>query len=89
MGNVDDTLQAIDAALDAEDTEAALDLAVKAVQRFPADADVRAAYGEALWAMVSSVHLAVPGVDYAAHAAEYRARTDAALSRYAQRHGAI
>jgi predicted Zn-dependent protease with MMP-like domain len=51
MGNVDDTLQEIDAALDAEDSEAALGLAVAAVQRFPTNPDVRAAYGEALWAM--------------------------------------
>jgi predicted Zn-dependent protease with MMP-like domain len=51
MASVDETLQAIDAALDSEDSEAALKLAVEAVQRFPSNPDVRAAYGEALWAM--------------------------------------
>jgi thiamine kinase-like enzyme len=34
---------------------------------------------EALWAMVSGVHLKTPGVDYAAHARDYLARTDEAV----------
>ena len=31
---------------------------------------------EALWAMVSDVHLKTPGVDYKAHARDYLARFD-------------
>ena len=34
---------------------------------------------EALWAMVSDVHLKTPGVDYAAHARDYLARVDLAM----------
>jgi len=48
---------------------------------------VASALREAVWAMVSAIHLAVPGADYRAHAADYLARTDAALARYAERHG--
>jgi thiamine kinase-like enzyme len=48
---------------------------------------VASALREAVWAMVSAIHLAVPGADYRAHAADYLARTDAALARYADRHG--
>jgi thiamine kinase-like enzyme len=44
---------------------------------------------EALWAMVSAIHLAVPGVDYRAHANDYLARTEAALASYEQRHGPL
>lgn len=36
---------------------------------------------EALWAMVSDVHLKTPGIDYLAHAKEYLARTEAAVAR--------
>ncbi len=36
---------------------------------------------EALWAMVSDVHLKTPGVDYAAHARDYLARTDRLMRR--------
>jgi len=42
---------------------------------------------EAFWAMVSAIHLAVPGADYRARAADYLGRTEAALARYAERHG--
>ena len=31
---------------------------------------------EALWAMVSDVHLRTPGVDYQAHARDYLARLE-------------
>ena len=48
---------------------------------------VASALREAVWAMVSAIHLAVPGVDYSAHAADYLARTEAALAHYAERHG--
>ncbi len=50
---------------------------------------VASALREAAWAMVSAQHLAVPGADYAAHAADYVARTEAALTRYAERHGSL
>ena len=48
---------------------------------------VASALRETVWAMVSEIHLAVPGVDYRAHAAEYLARTESALARYAEMHG--
>jgi len=48
---------------------------------------VASALREAMWAMVSELILAVPGVDYRAHAADYLARTEAALARYVERHG--
>ncbi len=35
---------------------------------------------EALWAMVSDVHLKTPGIDYAAHAREYLRRFEQLLS---------
>jgi thiamine kinase-like enzyme len=57
------------------------------VQRAFDAMNVASALREALWAMVSAIHLAVPGADYGAHATEYLSRTRAALSRYAERHG--
>jgi thiamine kinase-like enzyme len=48
---------------------------------------VASALREAMWAMVSAIHLAVPGADYRAHATDYLSRTEAALARYADRHG--
>jgi thiamine kinase-like enzyme len=42
---------------------------------------------ETLWAYVSDLHLAAPGVDYLAYAAENRARLDAALAAYRSRWG--
>ncbi len=59
-----------------------------AVQRSFDAMKVASALREATWAMVSAVHLAVPGVDYRAHAAEYLTRTEAALACYVGRHGA-
>jgi thiamine kinase-like enzyme len=44
---------------------------------------------EAMWAMVSGIHLSAPGADYDAHAGEYLRRTDLALARYAERHGPL
>ncbi len=44
---------------------------------------------EAAWAMVSALHLAAPGVDYHAYAAENLTRLDAALDRYQSRHGKL
>jgi thiamine kinase-like enzyme len=58
-----------------------------AVQRSFDAMKVGSALREAMWAMVSAIHLAVPGVDYGAHATDYLARTEAALARYAERHG--
>ncbi len=37
---------------------------------------------EALWAMVSDVHLKTPGIDYAAHARDYLARVDLAFQGF-------
>ncbi|MFZ2099154.1 MAG: choline/ethanolamine kinase family protein [Oricola sp.] len=42
---------------------------------------------EAMWAMVSELHLNAPGVDYAAYARENLARLAAALDRYHSKHG--
>ena len=44
---------------------------------------------EAMWAMVSAIHLSAPGVDYDAYAAENLGRLDAALDRYQSRHGRL
>ena len=58
-----------------------------AVQRAFDAMKVASALREAAWAMVSAIHLAVPGADYCAHAADYLARTEAALACYTERHG--
>jgi thiamine kinase-like enzyme len=42
---------------------------------------------EALWAMVSDVHLRTQGVDYKAHARDYLARTQVAFDRFVERYG--
>lgn len=42
---------------------------------------------EAMWAMVSDLHLAAPGADYKAYARENLARLDAALTQYHSVHG--
>jgi thiamine kinase-like enzyme len=44
---------------------------------------------ETLWAMVSGLFLAAPGVDYAAYTIENRARYDAALDAYQIQYGKI
>ena len=44
---------------------------------------------ESMWAMVSALHLAAPGVDYHAYAAENLSRLDAALDRYQTRYGKL
>jgi thiamine kinase-like enzyme len=43
---------------------------------------VASALREALWAMVSDVHLRTPGVDYKAHARDYLARFESAMSAF-------
>ena len=48
---------------------------------------VASALREATWAMVSSIHLKVPGADYEAHAEEYLIRTETALKHFIDRHG--
>jgi thiamine kinase-like enzyme len=50
---------------------------------------VASALREATWAMVSAHHLAAPGADYAAHAADYVARTGTALAHYVETHGSL
>jgi thiamine kinase-like enzyme len=42
---------------------------------------------EAMWAMVSDLHLHAPGADYAAYARENLTRLDAALERYRSKYG--
>lgn len=42
---------------------------------------------EAMWAMVSDLHLAAPGADYKAYARENLEKLDAALAQYHSRHG--
>jgi thiamine kinase-like enzyme len=42
---------------------------------------------EAMWSMVSELHLATPGVDYAAYTAENLDRLEAALESYRTRYG--
>jgi thiamine kinase-like enzyme len=44
---------------------------------------------EAMWAMVSDIHLAAPGADYKAYAEENLARLSAFLSRYRGKYGTI
>jgi len=58
-----------------------------AVQRAFDAMKVASALREAAWAMVSAIHLAVPSANYCAHAADYLARTEAALACYTERHG--
>lgn len=48
---------------------------------------VASALREATWAMISAIHLNVPGADYEAHACEYLARTQSALALFTERHG--
>jgi thiamine kinase-like enzyme len=43
---------------------------------------------EAMWAMVSELHLNAPGVDYVAHANEYLGRYERALKTFHDRYGA-
>ena len=43
---------------------------------------VAAALREAMWGMVSELHLSAPGVDYVAYAAEYTGRFEAIHARY-------
>jgi hypothetical protein len=42
---------------------------------------------EAMWSMVSELHLDAPGVDYVAYTAENLSRLDAALEAYRSRYG--
>ena len=44
---------------------------------------------EAMWSMVSELHLDTPGVDYVAYSDEILANTEAALERYQQRFGKL
>jgi thiamine kinase-like enzyme len=44
---------------------------------------------EAMWALVSEMHLNVPGADYRSHAADHLTRTEAALAHYSSRHGSL
>jgi thiamine kinase-like enzyme len=44
---------------------------------------------EAMWAMVSDIHLAAPGVDYKAYAEENISHLSDAVERYQSRHGRL
>ncbi len=44
---------------------------------------------EAMWSMVSELHLSAPGVDYEAYTAENLARLDASLDAYQTRYGKV
>lgn len=44
---------------------------------------------EAMWALISGLHLRKPGVDYAGYAADYFERTDKALAAFQERHGQL
>lgn len=64
--------------------------------RTPAEATMRAfdamktasALREAMWGMVSELHLNAPGVDYVAHANEYLGRYERAFKTFKDRYGA-
>lgn len=59
----------------------------EAMMRAFAAMQVASLLREAMWAMVSALHLRAPGVDYDAYAAENLGRLDAALSDYRDRFG--
>ena len=44
---------------------------------------------EAMWAMVSEIHLNAPGVDYAAYAQENLTRLQSAIEQYQHKHGKL
>ena len=44
---------------------------------------------EAMWSMVSELHLSAPGADYLTYTAENLARLDAALETYQTTHGKL
>jgi hypothetical protein len=50
---------------------------------------VASALREAMWALVSEIHVRVPGVDYRAHADDFFARTELALAQFEARHGRL
>jgi thiamine kinase-like enzyme len=60
-----------------------------ALQRSFESMKAASALSDAMWALVSGIHLSAPGADYDAHAGEYLRRTDLALARYAERHGPL
>ena len=73
---------AFGAAEDAALLDASFDGKVPADLRRAFDAmKAASALREALWAMVSDVHLKTPGVDYAAHARDYLARFERLIAR--------
>jgi thiamine kinase-like enzyme len=44
---------------------------------------------EAMWAMVSDLHLSAPGADYQAYARDNLAKLDASLATFTDKHGAL
>ncbi len=50
---------------------------------------VASALREAMWALVSGIHINVQGVDYRAHADDFFVRTELALAQFEDRHGRL
>lgn len=77
------------------DEEASAEFLAAYFDRRPGDTIVRAHAAmqcasllrEAMWSMVSELHLDAPGVDYVAYTAENLARLDVALDRYQSTYG--
>ena len=75
---------------DRELLEAYFDASVSGAMQCAFDAmKVASALREATWAMVSEMHLAMPGIDYRAHAADYLTRSEAARTQFEARHGRL
>ena len=60
-----------------------------AIQRSFDAMKVASALREAMWALVSEIHVNVAGVDYRAHADDFFARTELALAQFEERHGRL
>jgi len=71
------------------------DLLTRYFERQPDEATLRSFYAmktasalrEAVWGMVSEIHLNAPGVDYVAYAEEYLARYNSVLNDYNAKFG--
>jgi len=50
---------------------------------------IASALREAMWGMVSELHLHAPGVDYVAYAEQFLARFEALLAGYQERYGKL
>lgn len=50
---------------------------------------IASALREMLWAKISAIHLNLPGVDYSAHEADYRKRSDETIKNFELKYGCI